>query len=570
MHLRTDTSAQSHFARVPNVAKPRNTFGIAKKHVSTCGFDILYPVYKQKVEPGDSLQLTLQVMARLQTQGWILYDDLYFDLQAWYVPNRLVQTNFARYMFNFQEDPTQDNSSLTSPKLMVKDGMSAVTLAAKSLYDYFGDYPIGEPLSYDPGGGDPWVETFINNYDARAYYLIWNWNYRDQNLQDSLVIPMDEGPDDPTDFVLQPRGKRHDKFTSCLPFQQKGQAAVIPLSGLAPVDFSGASNSADAWFTDIMHDANVSLGHLVATGGGANQVLEYSAAVLGSDDQAYVGTSDGSILENWLKNTGSVFADLSTAGDFTVNDLRNSVAVQHLLEADARGGTRDIEAIQHRWGVTVPDFRLSQPEFIGSQTFSFDGVVVPQTSETASTPQGTLVQFSQARSGFSVSHSFPEHGVFMILLSLRSNQTYQNFLSRMNSHRTRLDWYNPEFANLGEVALLNQEQFYKGGAPATPEQAMTAQFGFQEFGYWLRYEDSIVTAEMRSNYATSLDMKHMAYDFGTSVPVLNDDYIKSATPIGRNIVVQPEVADPVELNMLATGRIARVLPMYSVPGLLRL
>ena len=530
MHLKTDTSSNSHYAKVPTISHSRNAFTIAEKHVTTMQFDYLFPLYHKFIYPGDTLSIIQRVLARLQTQTAVLYDDLMIDAHAWFVPHRLTQSDWARYQFNAQPlGPSQDNSALTSPSIdLVTLGTGG--FASKSLYDYFG-YPT--LINLTTSG------QHINNYLARAYNFIYNTNYRDQNLQNPSVVDLDNGPDLASDYVLLKRGKRHDKFTSALTAQQKGPAVNIPISGNAPVIYPTPPGSAQLF---KQSGTNSNIGGTVASSGGSLQV----------------GGTGG-----WLDISPGLFADLSMVNGTTLNQLRQSFVVQHLLEADSRGGTRDVEAIQNRWGVTVPDFRLQRPEYLGGTTYSFDGHVVPQTSETASTPQGTLTQFSQSLSAFSVNHSFVEHGVFMILLSARSNITYQQGLQKELSYRTRFDWYQPEFSNLGEVAVKNKEIMTQGTA------ADENTFGFQEYAYELRYSENRVTSEMRSNYAQSLDTKHMADDY-SSLPTLSTAWIQSNTAISRNIAVATNIADPIELNTMVEGRIARTLPMYSIPGIARL
>ena len=536
MHLRTDTSQNAHFSSVPTIKHSRNGFSIAETHKTTIQFDTLYPMYYKYIYPGDTLNLSKAFMARLNTQAQVLYDDLYFDVHAWFVPMRLIQTNWARYQFNAQPGgPSQVNSGLTSPKIDLAT-LGAGGFASKSLYDYFG-FPTKINLSANT--------EHINNYLGRSYNLIWNENYRDENLQNPVTVDLNDGPDLASNYVLLKRGRRHDKFSSALTAAQKGAAVTLPLGTTANLLMTGTSSTKSQRASNGAFDT----GAYVGTAG-----APFPTVNIGANPQQ-------------IDVTSHTVVDLASASTATLNTVRTSYAIQHLLEADARGGTRDVESIQHRWGVTVPDFRLQRPEYLGGSTFTFDGHIVPQTAATgttgSTTPQGNLTQFSQALSRFNVVHSFVEHGIFMILMSARSNITYQEGLPRELSYRTRYDWYQPEFANLGEVAIKNKEIYCQGTS------ADNDTWGYQEYAYELRYGNNKVTAEMRSNYTTSLDSRHMADDY-SSLPTLGAAWIQSNTVISRNLVVSAGTADPIQLNTLATGMIARTLPMYSIPGLKRL
>ena len=329
MHLKTDTSSNTHFARVPTVHKDRNTFTVAEKRVTTAQFDILHPVWLKEILPGDSLNINFQVTARLQTQISDLFDDLMFDLHAWYVPNRFLWDKWSRFQFNEQPaGPSQDNSALVNP-FIETDGI--LQPSAKSIYD---DMTLATGVAYP-------VADSINAFPFRAYNLIWNTNYRDENLQNPVWFDPTQDDNSFTDFTLLKRGKRHDRFTSGLPFQQKGTAPNIPF---------GIS----AWVKGI--------GKYNQTFNLTSKAVYESGAV--TDTYAYASeVSTGSLPDSTYYIEGNaatggyplIYADLlNTIGGPNVNTLRNTIAIQHLLEADARGGTRDVEAIQHRWGLLYP------------------------------------------------------------------------------------------------------------------------------------------------------------------------------------------------------------------------
>lgn len=543
MFLSTDTSQQAHFASVPTITHSRNSFSVAKRHTTTMQFDKLYPLYYRYIYPGDTLSVSINAMARLGTQVGTLYDDLYIDAHAWYCPFRIAHENegWARFQFNSQPTgPAQDNSALTTPGL----DLSGLTtgFGFKTMYDYaqFGDPSVDLSNS----------TAHINNYLGRFINMTWNLNYRDQNLQDAVHVDYDFGPDDPADYKdLLPRGKRHDKFTSMLTAQQKGSPVSMSFVSTVPV-------VADGFMRFGVPDQ--SGGPITGTLRGINASGTQSMRI----STAFTETTNSANAN--MEYTGGLLADTSLL-NFTINALRTSAAVQQLLEADARSGTRDVESIQARWGVTVPDFRLNRPEYLGGATFDFDGHVVPQTSESGTTPQGHLAQFSQMLSSMQINHSFQEHGIVFVLFSARSNLTYQQGLARELSYRTRFDFYQPEFANLGEVAVLGKELYFEGDDGTEDD----APIGYQEYGYELRYQDNHVSAEMRSSYPQSRDYLHMADDYATR-PTLSGAWIESQTPISRNLVVETEVADPIEITTMVKGRHVRTLPMFSIPGLMRL
>ena len=387
----------------------------------------------------------------------------------------------------------------------------------------------------------------------RAYNLIWNSWFRDENLQNSVVVDVDDGPDSPTDYVLLKRGKRYDYFTSCLPFAQKGTAVPLPLSGNAPVRGTGKS---------------------LGLSDGTNNVGLYSnstplfSASTGDYNQNIGGAATGSTLVSANKRIGvtvagesGMVADLSAVTASTINALRQAFQIQKLYERDARGGTRYIELIRSHFGVISPDARLQRPEFLGGGHSNVNIVPVPQTSSTdATTPQGNLAGYGTVTaSGHGFVKSFTEHCLILGLVCVRADLSYQQGLNRMFSRQTRWDFYWPALSHIGEQAVLNKEIYAQNDA----NDALT--FGYQERYAEYRYKPSMITGQFRSNFATTLDKWHLAQNFA-SLPVLNSTFIQEAPPIDR-VTAVPTYPD-ILFDSYFSLKCARPMPMYSVPGLI--
>lgn len=519
--------SQDDAAMIENANVPRSKFTGSWSRKTAFDAGQLIPFLVDEVLPGDHLSYNATALVRLSTLLFPMFDNQRIDTFFFFVPCRLVWDNWVRFMG--EQDTPASSIAYTIPVTTSPTGGYPVG----SLQDHFGIPTVGQV--------DGAFSTTHNVLPLRAYNLIYNTWFRDQNLIDSLdVNKASDGPDNQADYNVIDRAKSHDYFTSALPWPQKFIAPTVPIGGTAPIRGLGylATQTPTVGNINVIETADLSAEVYANYATGADLRMETEAATL----------------------QPLVYADLGAATGVAINTFRQAFLIQQLLERDARGGTRYVELIRSHFGVTNPDFRLQRPEYIGGGNSPLVITPVAQTAPSTELPVGALGAAATSSGQHRASYAATEHGYIIGLINVRTELSYQQGLHKLWSRSTRYDFYWPSLAGLGEQAITRNEIYHTGH----PDGA-TVVFGYQERWHEYRTHVSEVTGLMRSTATGTLDMWHLAQRF-TGGPTLSQDFITDQPPMGRVLAAGDlAIGQQYLADILIERTAVRPIPMYGTP-----
>lgn len=524
--------SQDDAAMIEKANIPRSKFIGAWTRKTAFDAGYLVPFMVDEVLPGDHLSYDVTAYVRMATPIFPLFDNQRIDTFWFYVPARILWVNWNRFMGE-QPNPG-DSIAYTLPKLTSPVG----GFAEFSIYDH-----MGIPIALEASS-----TIQVNSLPLRAYNRIWNDWFRDQNIQNRVPVRIDDSDDLVADYELKRRNKSHDYFTTALPWAQKFASPATPLTGLAPIQGIGLSNTNTSPSTEpVLETARGSVNYVL------NSYIQNSGNI--PSDQVMFWEMDA--------NGPAIYADLSQATGMTINNFRQAFMIQSLVERDARGGTRYVELLRSHFGVINPDFRLQRPEYIGGGQSALNITPIAQTAPTEGSVVGQLGGAGTAVGQHRASYAATEHGYILGLINVRTELSYQQGLHKMWTRSTRYDFYWPSLAALGEQAVLRQE-IYATGEDALDETV----FGYQERWHEYRTRTSEVTGIMNSTRTGTIDSWHLAQEFAAP-PTLSDAFIRDEPPMTRVLAAGGSANNQQYLADILIKRTAvRAIPTFGTPALL--
>ena len=552
---------ERHFNQIPEMKASRTRFNRDQTILTTFDSGKLIPFYVDEVLPGDTFSVDTSAIIRMTTPKYPVMDDAFIDFYYFYCPNRILWDNFKYFMGEVESTPWLPTKNYEIPQIRLNGTTEKPQPEEKTILDY-----MGVPTKVT-------AHFRINSLPVRAYVKIWNEFFRDENVDNAATIKTDDeyvnyetgGADTIENEIANaykggyclPVNKFHDYFTSCLPYPQRGPEVTLPMQGNAKI--SGYSNDKfnekTPLYVNSFFDGSTNPGNI--------KDKLYAIAADGGTSSAYLNIGDGTGTDHNVVYLG---ADLSSVAAATINDLRKAVAVQQYYEALARGGSRYREQVQALWNVVISDKTVQVPEYLGGGRYHVNMNQIVQTSgqqTNTDTPIGETGAMSVTPvNESSFTKSFEEHGFVIGVCCVRHNHSYQQGLERFWSRKDRLDYYVPQFANLGEQPVKKKEIMLTG--TSSDEET----FGYQEAWADYRMKPNRVSGLMRSNATGTLDFWHYA-DHYKSAPTLSQSWMaEGKEEIARTLIVQDE---PQFFGAIrVANKTTRRMPLYSVPGLYKL